>query len=91
MNSRMRREGLEAVGPADARYDDITLSFAGSDGHAAANGVVLLRNGGGKSLLLYLLFKALLPRKTDGTKSAERQRLARPVVMADECATVAVE
>jgi hypothetical protein len=86
----MRRARLEAAGPADARYDDVTLSFV-ADGRAAPNAVVLLRNGGGKSLLLYLLFKALLPRRTDGTKTAEQQRNARPLVLADECATVAIE
>jgi hypothetical protein len=90
MNWRMRRARLEAAGPADARYDDVTLSFV-ADGRAAPNAVVLLRNGGGKSLLLYLLFKALLPRRTDGTKTAEQQRNARPVVLPDECATVAIE
>ncbi|HST43576.1 MAG TPA: hypothetical protein VLK58_28885, partial [Conexibacter sp.] len=90
MNWRMRRARLEAAGPTDARYDDVTLSFV-ADGRAAPNAVVLLRNGGGKSLLLYLLFKALLPRRTDGTKTAEQQRNARPLVLADECATVAIE
>lgn len=90
MNWRIRRVRLEAVGPNDARYDDITLSFV-ADGRAAENGVVLLRNGGGKSLLLYLLFKALLPRRSDGTKTAEEQRKAGPVVLPDECATVAIE
>lgn len=90
MNWRIRRARLEAAGPADARYDDVTLSFA-ADGHAAANAVVLLRNGGGKSLLLHLLFKSLLPRRSDGTKTAEQQRTARPVVLAGECATVAIE
>lgn len=90
MNWRIRRLRLEAVGPSDARYDDITLSFV-AGGRAAENGVVLLRNGGGKSLLLYLLFDALLPRHNDGTKTPEQKRQARPVVQADECATVAVE
>jgi DNA repair exonuclease SbcCD ATPase subunit len=90
MNWRIRRARLEAAGPADARYDDVTLSFA-ADGRAAANAVVLLRNGGGKSLLLHLLFKALLPRRSDGTKTAEQQRSARPVVLPGECATVALE
>lgn len=91
MNWRMRRARLEAAGPADARYDDVTLSFVTADGHAAPNAIVLLRNGGGKSLLLYLLFKALLPRRSDGTKTAEEQRTARPIVLPDECATVAIE
>jgi chromosome segregation ATPase len=90
MNWRLRRIRLEAVGPSDARYDDITLAFV-ADGRAAPNAVLLLRNGGGKSLLLHLLFKALLPRKSDGTKTAAEQREARPVVAADECATVAIE
>lgn len=91
MNWRMRRARLEAAGPADARYDDVTLSFATADGRAAPNAIVLLRNGGGKSLLLYLLFKSLLPRRSDGTKTAEEQRTARPIVLPDECATVAIE
>lgn len=90
MNWRIRRARLEAAGPADARYDDVTLSFA-ADGRAAENAIVLLRNGGGKSLLLHLLFKALLPRRSDGTKTAEQQRSARPVVLPGECATVAIE
>jgi chromosome segregation ATPase len=90
VNWRIRRARLEAAGPADARYDDVTLSFA-ADGHAAPNAVVLLRNGGGKSLLLHLLFKSLLPRRSDGTKTAEQQRSARPVVLPGECATVAIE
>ncbi len=90
MNWRIRRARLEAAGPTDARYDDVTLSFV-ADGRAAPNAVVPLRNGGGKSLLLYLLFKALPPRRTDGTKTAEQQRSARPVVLPDECATVAIE
>jgi chromosome segregation ATPase len=90
VNWRIRRARLEAAGPADARYDDVTLSFT-ADGRAAPNAVVLLRNGGGKSLLLSLLFKSLLPRRADGTKTAEEQRAARPVVLADECATVAIE
>ncbi|MBB4662340.1 hypothetical protein [Conexibacter arvalis] len=90
MNWRIRRARLEAAGPADARYDDVTLSFA-ADGRAAPNAVVLLRNGGGKSLLLHLLFKSLLPRRSDGTKTAEQQRAARPVVLPGECATVAIE
>lgn len=90
MNWRIRRVRLEAVGPPDARYDDITLSFVAA-GRAAPNAVVLLRNGGGKSLLLFLIFKALLPRRADGTKTAGDQREARPIVAPDECATVAIE
>jgi hypothetical protein len=90
VNWRIRRARLEAAGPSDARYDDVTLAFV-ADGQAADNAVVLLRNGGGKSLLLFLLFKALLPRRSDGTKTAEQQRNARPLVLAGECATVAIE
>jgi hypothetical protein len=62
-----------------------------AEGRAADNAVVLLRNGGGKSLLLFLLFKALLPGRHDGTKTAEQQRGAGPVVASGECATVAVD
>jgi hypothetical protein len=90
VNWRIRRIRLEAAGPADACYDDVTLSFM-ANGRAAPNAVVLLRNGGGKSLLLYLIFRALLPRKSDGTKTAADQRDARPVVTAGDCATVAIE
>ncbi|MHB1538133.1 MAG: coiled-coil domain-containing protein [Solirubrobacteraceae bacterium] len=52
---------LQSVGPKGARYEDVLLDFRDRNADPARGSVLFLENGGGKSVLLKLLFSVLLP------------------------------
>ena len=66
---------LVSVGTVSARFEDVTMDFRGSDGHAMES-VLWLRNGGGKSSLLSLFFAGILPdqRQFLGKHSGGKER-----------------
>ena len=111
----LSRVRLFSVGPAGARYQDVTLDLRGvgeqvkvahqedlfaaddpSDGAArvprrpAPASVLFLENGGGKSVLLKLIFSVLLPgrRQVVGTTSTS---VLEKFVLAEDVAHVACE
>jgi hypothetical protein len=59
---RLRRILLDAVGHADARFDPLLLDFRGQTGEALDT-VLWLRNAGGKTSLLSLIFSVIQPNK----------------------------
>lgn len=82
----LNRIRLVGIGPAGARYDDVTMDMSGV-GEPAGSGdlfgdgprrpspfsLLMLENGGGKSVLLKLIFSVVLPgrRRTIGGTSLE--------------------
>ncbi|MFJ2627666.1 hypothetical protein ACIO6T_30770 [Streptomyces sp. NPDC087532] len=79
---QMRRLRLENVGHRSAGFKSLELDLTGGTGsvdgwRAAAVDVILwLRNGGGKSSLLSLLFSLLLPAKIDFIGHGKSKSLA---------------
>ncbi len=60
MTLALRRFRLEGIGPAGARFDPLQVDLI-ADGAAARSCVLFLENGGGKTVLLRLLFAVVLP------------------------------
>ncbi|HEY8525256.1 MAG TPA: hypothetical protein VIL48_09845 [Acidimicrobiales bacterium] len=60
MTLALRRFALDGIGPPGARFDPLTVDLR-VDGTAARTAVLFLENGGGKSVLLRLLFAVVLP------------------------------
>ncbi|MGI8807670.1 MAG: hypothetical protein ACR2KK_07485 [Acidimicrobiales bacterium] len=60
MTLALRRFRLEGIGPAGARFDPLQVDLL-AGGAAARSAVLFLENGGGKSVLLRLLFAVVLP------------------------------
>ena len=60
---RLRRVCLDGVGHPDARFDPLALDFRGQSGEAMDT-VIWLRNAGGKTSLLSLIFSVLQPNKS---------------------------
>lgn len=85
---RLRRLRLENIGHQDARFRAVTLDLTGhrltADGSAvpssACDAILWLRNGGGKSSLLALLFSLLVPAKTEFIGNAKQKSLADYVI-----------
>ena len=57
----LNRVLLQSVGPKGARYEDVLLDFRDRNADPARGSILFLENGGGKSVLLKLLFSAMLP------------------------------
>ena len=83
----LNRARLVGIGPRGARYTDVTLDLSGVGERIPATGLfeqdgrrpspytlLLLENGGGKSVLLKLLFSVVLPgrRKTVGGAALDK-------------------
>lgn len=60
MRLALRRFALDGIGPAGARFDPLAVDLTDGD-VAVRNAVLFLENGGGKSVLLRLLFSVVLP------------------------------
>jgi hypothetical protein len=79
MTLALRRFALDGIGPPGARFDpltvDVTLDGAGATddptAEAARTAVLFLENGGGKSVLLRLLFSVVLPGRRYTVGSAK--------------------
>jgi hypothetical protein len=80
------------VGHPDARLEDITLRFTGPDGRPC-DSVLWLRNGGGKSSILNLVFSVLRTSRREflGTGAEARVRHLEDYVGPSDVATVALE
>jgi hypothetical protein len=59
--TRLRRILLDGIGPTGARFDPVTIDLTNRDGEAAKVALIHLENGGGKTVLLKLVFSAVLP------------------------------
>jgi hypothetical protein len=92
----LSRARLHTTGPKGARYRDVTLDLCGV---GALNGavrrpspatVLFLENGGGKTVLVKLIFSVMLPgrRQVVGTSST---RVLGKFVLAEDVAHVALE
>ncbi len=57
----LNRVMLQSIGPKGARYEDVLLDFRDRNDDPARGSVLFLENGGGKSVLLKLMFSVLLP------------------------------
>ena len=59
--TRLRRIHLDGIGPTGARFDPVTIDLTDRTGGGAQVALIHLENGGGKSVLLKLVFSAVLP------------------------------
>lgn len=87
----LSRVRLHAVGPKGARYQDVTLDLRrGESGEPSPASVLFLENGGGKTVLVRLIFSVLLPgrRQVVGTTSS---KVLDKFVLADDVSHVALE
>lgn len=87
----LSRVRLHAVGPKAARYQDVTLDLrSGASGEPSPASVLFLENGGGKTVLVRLIFSVLLPgrRQVVGTSSS---KVLDKFVLASDVSHVAVE
>ncbi|HVW31902.1 MAG TPA: hypothetical protein VHL53_05125, partial [Acidimicrobiia bacterium] len=57
---RLRRVRLDGIGPPGARFDPLTIDLT-TGGAASPVALLFLENGGGKSVLLRLVFSVVLP------------------------------
>lgn len=88
----LRRVHFASVGHRDARLAPLTLSFVGED-ERPAHTVLWLRNGGGKSSILNLLFAVLRPDRREflGNDESGRDRHLADYVAATDTAHVVLE
>jgi hypothetical protein len=87
----LSRVRLHAVGPKGARYQDVTLDLrSGASGEPSPASVLFLENGGGKTVLVRLIFSVLLPgrRQVVGTSSS---RVLDKFVLAGDVSHVSLE
>lgn len=83
---------FRSVGERSARFQDLTLTFtAPADGGSEPHdSVIWLRNGGGKSSILSLLYALLLPRAADFMGRAVKRSLTDYIDGGDTAHVVAV-
>jgi hypothetical protein len=83
---------FRSVGERSARFQDLTLTFtAPADGGSEPqDSVIWLRNGGGKSSILSLLYALLLPRVTDFMGRSVKRSLTDYIDGGDTAHVVAV-
>lgn len=88
----LRRVRLESVGHPNARFAPLELRLLGDDGRPTHT-VLWLRNGGGKSSLLNLLFAVVRPDRREflGGNDDGRDRRLGDYVLAGDTAHVVLE
>jgi hypothetical protein len=87
----LSRVRLHGIGPKGARYQDVTLDMrCGEDGQTSPATVLFLENGGGKTVLVRLIFSVILPgkRQVVGTTSS---KVLEKFVLGGDVAHVALE
>ena len=87
----LSRVRLHAVGPKGARYQDVALDLRrGPSGQPSGASVLFLENGGGKTVLVRLIFSVILPgrRQVVGTSNS---KVLEKFVLAGDVAHVALE
>lgn len=88
----LNRVRLESVGPPKARYDGVTLDLRSEPGDPACLPSVLwLQNGGGKGVLLKLLFSVLLPHRRDTLGEESTTKTLDNMVLTGDTAHIALE
>jgi len=88
----LRRVHFASVGHRDARLAPLTLALVGEDGRPS-HSVLWLRNGGGKSSMLNLLFAVLRPGRREflGNDDSGKDRALADYVLPDDTAHVVLE
>ncbi len=83
---------FRSVGERSARFQDLTLTFTApaDDGSEPQDSVIWLRNGGGKSSILSLLYALLLPRAADFMGRSVKRSLTDYIDGGDTAHVVAV-
>ena len=92
MTHKLAALRFRSVGERSARFQDLTLTFtAPADGGSEPHdSVIWLRNGGGKSSILSLLYALLLPRATDFMGRSVKRSLTDYIDGGDTAHVVAV-
>lgn len=91
---QLARLHVESLGPADARFDPLTLDF--TDGEQPIDSLLWLVNGGGKTVLTKLLFSVVRPDKVAliGADRIERSNYrgdVHPLIHANDTGHVLLE
>jgi len=83
---------FRSIGERSARFTDLTLTLTapGDDGPEPQDSVIWLRNGGGKSSILSLLYAHLLPRSYDFMGRSVKRNLTDYIDSGDTSHVVAV-
>ena len=83
---------FRSVGERSARFQDLTLTFTApaDDASEPQDPVIWLRNGGGKSSILSLLYALLLPRATDFMGRSVQRSLTDYIDAGDTAHVVAI-
>jgi hypothetical protein len=83
---------FRSVGERSARFQDLTLTFSApaDGGSEPQDSVIWLRNGGGKSSILSLLYALLLPRVADFMGRSVKRSLTDYIDGGDTAHVVAV-
>lgn len=79
---RLTRMHLDSVGSNAARFSNLTLDFT-DDEHNPLDTIIWLRNGGGKTSLLALLFSLFLPNQRDFLGVRDNRTLGDYVLSGD--------
>jgi hypothetical protein len=89
---RLGRLRLISIGHPNARFRDVTLDLRDATGRAT-DSTIWLRNGGGKSTLISLLFALVRPDQREflGTKADAKRRRLQDYVLVQDRAVVAAE
>lgn len=89
---RLSRVQFRSVGHPNARFEDVELDFR-DPASRPLDSVIWLRNGGGKSSLLNLLFAVIRTDRRDflGGRADSRQRSIEDYILPDDTGMVAIE
>ncbi|MGI5130642.1 hypothetical protein ACQEVB_27815 [Pseudonocardia sp. CA-107938] len=87
---QIRRIRLDHVGPAAARFLDVTLDFTDESG-TPLDTILWLRNGGGKSTVLSLVCALIRPHRRDFLATAATGKHLEDYVLGSDTAHVVVE
>lgn len=87
---KLRRMRFDSIGSNSARFVDLTLDFTDAE-HETLDTIVWLRNGGGKTSLLALLFSLFLPNQRDFLGAGEDRKTLGDYVLSGDTAHVQCE
>jgi hypothetical protein len=86
---QLRRLRLHGIGAPDCRFDPLCIDF--TDGSRPVDTVLWLRNGGGKTALLSLVFALLHPRRQDFLGHARSHKSLEDHVLSGDTSHVVAE
>jgi hypothetical protein len=87
---KLARMHLDSVGSNAARFSNLTLDFTDVD-HHPLDTIVWLRNGGGKTSLLSLLFSLFLPNRRDFLGARDDRKTLGDYVLSGDTAHILCE